>query len=231
MGNNNPVLTYFKFIRDYLLLTTFPKHIYEWDTWSKFQFAYDAIQGIQSEQFLVKDVYFPIQEHYWRPGFSFPEPGNHDGIDFYPYLGKTLRDDPELNVHLIANGTCIYIGESIGIHDGQLAIFKHRQKDGSEIISYYGHLKTIRNLKLGGKYPGGWVIGTINNPQDPPYGFLHFSLAYGPSWELYLNINPNIPLNAGPTWIKTYFIDPTIYLTNRNAKVYDPTNGFRIKPR
>jgi len=231
IGDNNPVLTYFKFIRDYLLLTTSPEQIYEWDAWSKFLMSYDAIQGLLTEQFLAKEYYYPLQEPFWQPGNKFLEPANHEGVDFYPGFNEFLRDDLEINIHLIANGTCIYFGEAVGIHDGQLAIFKHRQKDGSETISYYGHLKSIRNLKVGERYPGGWIIGSIRNPQDPPYGFLHFSLAFGPSWEIYLNQNPNIPLNAGSAWIITYFLDPIIYLSERNAQIYDPLKGIRIKPR
>lgn len=230
-GGNNPVLTYFKIIRDYLFLTTSPRQINEWYAWSKFLFAYDAIQGMPSGKFLTNEFYYPIRKPYWKPDYKFPEPSSHEGIDFYPYLSETSRDHLDVNVHLIANGTCIYFGESKGSYGGQFAIFKHRQKDGSEIISYYSHLKTIWNLKLGKNYQGGWLIGSISNPQDPPYGFLHFSLAYGPTWEIYLNQSPNIPLNAGPTWIQTYFIDPIMNLYEWNAKNYEPSPGERIKAR
>jgi hypothetical protein len=88
--------------------------------------------------------------------------------------------------------------------------------DGSEVITSYGHLETLPNIRIGEKCIGGQVVGQISIPKNPPQGFLHFSLAYGPSWEIYLRKNPNIPLNVGPTWIKNYFINPASFFSKKS---------------
>lgn len=227
----DPVTLYFRLIRDYLLMTAYPKQIHEWDAWSKYWFMYDMIRGIKSAQFLVDQYYYPLQEPFWFPGNRYLEPENHEGVDFYPDLEKITHHSPTQNVYLLANGICIYVGQSSGGHDGQLAIFKHRQKDGSEIISFYSHLERIMDVKVGEKYPAGSIIGNITTSRVPPYDYLHFSLAYGPSWEIHLQKEPNPPLNAGPVWIRIYFIDPIEFLVKTTAVIYDPLRNTRIQPR
>jgi hypothetical protein len=112
-----------------------------------------------------------------------------------------------------------------------LAIFRHRQQDGSEIISSYGHLDALANLKVGEKYTGGEIIGKISTPEKTFHGFLHFSLAYGPSWEIYLNKSPNIPLNAGSIWIKNFFFDPSNFLSREVITRGGLTKNPRFTPR
>jgi hypothetical protein len=227
---HNPVRPYFNFIRDYLLLTTSPQQVYQWDAWSKFLFTFDALFKNPSEQFLADEFCHPLVEPTWQPGYRFLAPGGHEGVDIYPKTRNNHHQNQEQPVHLIANGECVHIGEYRGFHKGQLAIFKHRQKDGSEILSCYAHLVINRKIKVGVNYSRGWVIGKIHTPPGPPHGYLHLSIAYGPSWEIFLKDSPNIPLNAGPVWIRLYFIDPLEFLVEAGALPYDPFLHTRFKP-
>jgi hypothetical protein len=224
-------LAYFSFIRNYLLLTTSPKQIYEWDAWSKYLVTIDVLKGDGINPRIAKGFTFPLAKPYWTPGNRFLEPSNHEGVDLYPNHREVYIHGLEQNVYLIANGVCIYLGESGEIHDGLLAIFKHRQVDGSEIISYYGHLRKFRNLEVGFEYRAGWAIGTISTPQEPPYGYLHFSIAYGPSWEGYLQHHPKIPIHVDPVWVDRYFIDPMDFLTKAPMIQRNDQKNTRLIPK
>jgi hypothetical protein len=214
--SRHAVLAYFEYLRDYLMLTATPRQVSEWEAWSKYFILYETIQHGCPQLSGVETHYPPVVEPSWQPGYHFIIPDNHEGIDIYPDLRAIPNLDPRQDVQLMASGICIYLGRSTGLHDGQLAIFRHRQVDGSEVISSYGHLNGLANLKIGEKYTGGQVIGQITTPKTPPHGFLHFSLAYGPSWDIYLNKSANIPLNVGPTWIRNFFINPSKYLANKS---------------
>jgi len=213
---HNAVLDYFEYLRDYLLLIATPRQVSEWDAWSKFFILHETIQQGHPELSGVETFYPPVIEPFWHPGYRFLLPDNHEGVDIYPDLRTIPKQEAMQDVHLLASGVCMYMGRSIGLHDGLLAIFRHRQADGSDVISSYGHLKTLPNITIGEKCLGGQVIGQIATPNNPPHGFLHFSLAYGPSWEIYLSKNANIPLNVGPTWIKNYFISPAKFFADKS---------------
>ena len=204
----NGVLAYFRYLRDYLLLTTSPRQIYEWDSWSKYLWVYDLLQGGTNPQNGVTQFYTPLRKPFWQPGFSYLQPDNHEGLDLYPDLNGSRDSSLAGGVHLFADGVCIHLGKCSGLHDGQQAVFRHRLKDGVEIISSYGHLEEVANLEIGGRYLGGQIIARINTTQKTPQGFLHFSVAYGPSWEVHLHKEATIPLNVGPTWIRNFFMDP-----------------------
>jgi len=210
------VLAYFRYLREYLELTASPRQIFEWDAWSKFLESYDLVQEKDPKYSNLGPFFLPLQEPLWQPGYSYLVPDNHEGIDIYPNPITATGMDIDLGVHLLANGDCIHVGKSIGLHNGKLAVFRHRLEDGSEVISSYGHLDELSNIKVGGNYAGGQVIGKIQTANETSPGYLHFSLAYGPSWDVYLNRSANIPLNAGPTWIRQYFLNPTTFLTERS---------------
>lgn len=214
------VLSYFKYIRDYLVLTATPRQINQWDAWSKCLIVYEIIKEGRAIQSRAETYYSPLTNRFWQTGFRYLMPDNHEGIDIYPDIQYAATNNQMQEIRLLSSGICIYLGRCNGLHDGLLAIFRHRLEDGSEIISSYGHLDEIAGIKIGSSYPGGSIIAKIGTPQTPPHGYLHFSLAYGPSWELYLNRNGSIPLNVGPTWIRNYFIDPAHFLYGKT-----PTPG------
>ena len=232
MGDQHAaVVSYFKYLRGYLLLTTSPRGIFEWDAWSKYWHFFDWLTG--KRQHLNGNYAFtaPIKGLTSTPGNSYLDPGNHDGIDIYPGGASPGGSNQVKRVRLIGAGTCLYLGQSRGFGDGLMAAFRHRLADGSEIISLYQHMDEIRTLLVGERYPGGHVIGMINTLKSAPHGYLHFSIAYGPSWEIALHKNPMTPLNAGPTWIRTYFMDPAEFLRSINPGIEAALENTHLRPK
>jgi hypothetical protein len=213
------VVAYFRYLREYLFLTASPQHIYEWDAWSKYLPTYEVLTNGNPQPDGCHTHFAPLDAPTWQGRFTYLNPENHDGIDIYPAPQTVAGSDQERQVYLLASGTCIHLGNSTGIHDGLLAVFRHRQADGSEIITSYGHLDEFVGLQVGNDYSGGQVIGKINTSKSAPHGYLHFSVAYGPAWEISLHDNPNTPLNAGPTWIRNHFLDPASLLPTNVPKV------------
>jgi hypothetical protein len=224
------VLAYFQYLREYMILVASPRQVSEWDVWSKYFPVYEMLHGGNSTLPCAEVFYLPLLEPSWQPGYIFLDPDNHEGIDIYPDYRPFPKRGFGQNVHLLANGVCVYLGKSGGLHDGQLAIFRHRQVDGSEVITSYGHLNSIANIEVGGKYSGGQVIGKILTTRNPPNGYLHFSIAYGPAWDIYLRKNANIPLNVGPTWINNFFINPDVYFTDNSAVPLEEFKDFPQTP-
>lgn len=219
------VQAYFGYLRDYMMLIATPRQVSEWDAWTKFFMVSDIIQLGYHEFSGIDTYYLPVIEPSWQPGYRFIVPENHEGTDIYPDLRENTRYNHTQDIRLMGTGTCMFLGKSDGLHDGKLAVFRHRQADGSEIISSYGHLRSLTNIKVGEIYPGGQVIGHIATPKNPPHGFLHFSIAFGPTWDIYLQKNANIPLNVGPTWIRNYFINPSHYFVDKS---FGPGGGIDI---
>jgi hypothetical protein len=122
-------------------------------------------------------------------------------------------------VQLVADGTCLYLGESAGCHGGQTAMFRHRQPDGAEILTVYAHLAGLGNLRVGERYPLGTNIGAITATDCAQEDYLHFAVAYGATWDTDLSRRAAIPANAGTTWIENRYLNPVEYLRSRH-----PTN-------
>ncbi len=214
------VKRYFQFVRDYLVLVSLPAKVYEWETWSKYWFVFDRISGYRALNYEISEAYFPIQSANTNLGNLFLDPENHEGIDIY------LADDANRTVnlpgsaHLVTNGVCMFIGESRGFHHGKMAAFRHRKKDGAEVLTLYGHLQEIGNIKVGKTYPSGYRIGNVGQIGDGTHSFLHFSTAYGATWDLHLSRNPNVPLSADAKWIQRHFLHPEEFL---NKVLNQPT--------
>ena len=145
--------------------------------------------------------------------FGFINPENHEGVDLHLQKnGLNLNSHSQMPIRLIANGECLHLGQGKGLHDGKIALFRHRQPDGAEIISAYGHLNEVGNLKVGNVYKVGTHIGKIDSGANTTHHFLHLAIAYGASWETTLRKNPNVPLNVGPTWIRNHYLSPIDHL-------------------
>jgi hypothetical protein len=156
---------------------------------------------------------FPIEGILTPNGFDYMDPENHEGVDlFVQSNGSDPFFQTQQPIKLIANGECLFFGQGKGIHDGKIALFRHRQPNSAEIISAYGHLDKIRNLEIGKVYQVGTEIGKIENSGKNGQQFLHFAIAYGASWDAVLRRTPNVPLNVGPTWIRNHYLSPMDYL-------------------
>jgi N-acetyl-anhydromuramyl-L-alanine amidase AmpD len=211
---------YFKFVRDFLMLVGRPQQVYEWESLCGYWLVHDAVTGSfpspdDSTAYRFTPPLTGLGISNYPTGYSFLTPENHEGVDLYldsAYGGfLTAHYEP---VQLVTKGTCIYAGEGGGMHPGKLAMFRHRQADGAEIISIFSHLSEFGNLQIGNSYPVGFPVGSIRIRKGYPT-FLHLAIAYGSTWDLDLQRKPDIPPNAGLTWIQERFLEPVQYMRDR----------------
>jgi len=219
---------YFKTVRDYLLLIGLPYQVYLWESISKYWFVYDLIK--RPSVILRTAAHFrpPLQGDYVTSGYSYLDPPYHEGVDLhYPLIKRSNSRDRAADIRLIANGKCLYTGEVSDCHFGKMAIFLHRQVDGSQVLSTYGHLSEIGDIDVGQVYPIRHPVGRVNYFGNYCGNFLHFAISYGPVWDTVLSVKPNIPLNAGPQWIRERYFDPLKYLSEQITISENPNNRHR----
>lgn len=210
------VQKYLEHVRSYLVLVSTPRTVYEWEVESKYWFTHELIAT--SKEFLntTKAFHPPLIGEISAQRYLFLLPENHEGVDLcHQVINKGCAKTQSPDVYMIADGKCIFSGKSDHCCSGQSAIFRHRQQDGAEILSVYTHLKNTINIHLGMKYPTGYVVGQLGQQGNHEENFLHFSLAYGASWDIGLKHGPEIPLNAGTNWISNRYIEPLAYLADR----------------
>jgi hypothetical protein len=57
---------------------------------------------------------------------------------------------------------------------------------------------------------------------------MHFALAYGVTWDLYLSKHPTLPLNIGQKWIRERYFSPLEYLAEDfSHQMPKPANQFQ----
>ena len=210
---------YFDFVRDYLVITSTPEKVYEWEAKSKYWFVYDHLY--KNEKTLIANTFqMPVQETEGKNisyGYRFLRPEYHEGIDINLRGTGEINEDLGTPIKLVANGTCIFaerIHSTLGL--GNTVMFKHRLPDGSEVITSYGHLDEIgENIKVGDQCKGGQQIGTMGNTNGQLDSHLHFAVAYGATWDIYLSYKPYVPASMDSSWIKLRFVDPLVFIENR----------------
>jgi hypothetical protein len=223
-GGRDPeaaVRAYFKFVRDYLVLTSNPRSVHEWESISGYWFVVDQLPGQASGPQLVREILPPISGPLAQKGFIFLKPDNHEGVDLY-LENAGQGTSPVL---LVAPGVCLYVGEARN-NCGQAAtdlaaIFRHRAPDGADFLTIYNHLSELNEMRLGSSYPPSYRVGTTLHEEYQPGGYLHYAVAYGATWDTDLKKGPNIPLNAGEAWIRLRYFQPgnfLNYLQKNNKK-------------
>lgn len=216
------VIQYFEYVREYLMLISTPGLVHNWEKISKYWFFRDELTNNHSSIPLTGEFCFPISGDYVINGYDYLDPPNHEGVDIhYPIKERGYNSSGRALIRLIANGRCLYYGEVKDCHHGKLAIFLHRQPDGTQFLSVYGHLSGFHNLTVGGDYPMGYLIGHVNNNGSACGNFLHFAIAYGALWDETLSKYPTIPLNGGPYWIKQRYFHPLEFLSQRITQTND----------
>jgi hypothetical protein len=196
-------------VRDYLVLTSIPKHVYEWEANSNYWLLTDLLPGATRGLPVASKVISPLSCETALRGQIFLRPNSHEGVDLYSTT--SARQQPPLPVNLSTDGICLYAGEASHLHGSYRAIFRHRQPDGAEILTVYDHLGQMQTLTPGLLYPAGYRLGITEQLTPSHDTFLHFAIAYGSAWETALHNHPEIPLNAGQTWIRQHFMDPLYY--------------------
>ncbi len=208
------IQTYFQFVRDYLVLVSLPVEVYSWERESLFWFVDDLVRNTPTEPLVAASFRHPFQESLPNPTSAFMVPPFHEGVDLMQHGSLAL---PTGVARLAAPGTCLFVGESLGFHGGQLVIFRHRQPDGAMVLSVYGLLDRLANIQAGKVYPAGEALGTASRNLTRE-NILHFAIGYGATWETDLRANANIPLNAGITWIQQRYLEPVQFLGNHSEK-------------
>lgn len=205
------VEAYFKFVHDYLVMVSRPDSVFEWETYTSYWLLRDLVSGTAQAHKTARIFRRPFQDALPDPNNAFTIPHHHEGVDLIQASPTSLAS---VQVRLTAAGECLFTGESHGYHPGNLAIFRHYQLDGARVISVYGHLDRLADLQKGTLYQPGEAIGSVLLTRAKDY-MLHFAIGYGATWELELLTNPNVPLNAGATWIKQRYVHPIKYLNKR----------------
>jgi hypothetical protein len=206
------VTKYFSYVRDYLVLVGLPVDVFEWEAWSKYWFVVDQISDPANLNSVMQVGKFPIQGDSTTPGSWFLDPDNHEGIDIYLAGEGNRMVKSTSGAYLVTNGICTFIGENRGFHHGKMAVFRHRQPDGAELLTIYGHLNAIGDIEVGKAYPAGHRLGSVGGLDDGTHAFLHFSTAYGATWDSYLSHSPNVPLSANAKWVQRHFLHPEEFL-------------------
>jgi hypothetical protein len=216
MGQNSwhSVTGYFNFIRKLFVLVGYPNQVYQWESevnyWTMQQ-AYQRKAGTsmsdQLRPFLKMKL--PIDRAVSVKKDSFLNPSNHEGVDFYLTDTVDAFSPTDLvDIRLVAEGKCLYTGYSCVCSNGYVAIFQHLQEDGAEILTVYGHMHTLQDIKVGKLYRQGHQIGTIQATGPLGEGFLHFAVGYGATWDTVLQNIRYIPDKVQPEWILRRYISP-----------------------
>jgi hypothetical protein len=203
------VQKYFKFVYDHLLLISKPNRVYEWEGLSGYWFLCDLLDNRPGSTTIGRRYLSPLTGKYSNPGRLFTLPANHEGIDLHrDEITNHVKAPLEGQALLVTNGICIYLGENDGCCGGKLAIFRHRQLNGCQVLSVYGHLDQVYDLNIGTQYPSHYPVGEIKKDHENIDPFLHFAMAYGGTWNTDLKARPSIPQNVGASWIKARYFNP-----------------------
>ncbi len=204
---------YFKFVYDYLLMISKPVRVYEWEGLSGYWYMRDLFDNRPGDIAIGRRFRMPLYGKVSQPGRVFTNPSNHEGADIYHDIAETSGvDQRERKAFLTADGTCIYVGEFTACYGGQMAIFRHRQLNGCQVLSVYGHLDRVYDLDIDSQYPLNYPIGEIMQDLEHTEPFLHFAMAYGGTWETDLKKRSSIPLNVGESWIRDRYQNPFILM-------------------
>jgi len=214
--NGDPGLAvhkYFKFVRDYLTLTAVPRTVFEWEATCNYWLCQQLLAPSAGPTMLAGTSYPPLASNTLIPGRIFLDPENHEGVDLYQDgYNSLVSTSAGQAVQLISPGTCLYAGEAGYACHGKTAIFQHILPTGSQVLSVYGHLGQLGDLNVGRTYPLAYRVG--ETPGNVPQGgrYMHFAMAYGVTWDLYLSSHATLPLNIGQKWIRERYISPLEYL-------------------
>jgi hypothetical protein len=208
------VRRYFRFTRDFLAIVSAPRRVFEWEAQSRYWLAFDALFPGPAPLRLVSGFLPPAAGALASLGRVFLDPNNHEGVDLYrdPHAARSAL--PLESARLSAGGLCLSAGPVRGCTGGNQVIFLHHLPDGAQILSVYSHLAELGDYRVGDLLPAGAHLGWLPAVLVRGRGeFLHFALAYGATWDTQLSRSPEVPLNAGPNWIRDRYLQPLAALS------------------
>ena len=215
------VSKYFKFLRDYLTLTAVPRTVFEWEATCNYWLCQGLLASPAGRSGLAGTCHPPLASNTLSPGRVFLLPENHEGVDLYQdgYNSRANTSAGEA-VQLVSPGTCLYVGEGGYTCHGKTAIFQHILPTGSQLLSVYGHLGQLGDIKVGGTYPMAYRVGETPGNVSQGGRYMHFAMAYGVTWDLYLSSHATLPLNIGQKWIRDRYLSPLDYLAGDSSFMY-----------
>ena len=204
------VKRYFNFVRNYLVLVGTPKQVYQWEATTNFWLAYDVLKGRGTIPTDSRSTFSsPVLSAKIYADSGYLSPHNHEGADF------NLREQSSF-VRLISSGICLFAGDTADPHWGKIALFRHRETNGAEIVAVYAHLTDISDLEAGSLYPQRFPVGNVQKPNSYQDAYLHMAIAYGATWDTDLKYSPVPPKNAGSSWILPRYLDPVSYIDEQS---------------
>ena len=211
------IIQYFEFIRDYQVVVDFPDQVYQWEAIVNYWEFYTKLARnyLPYKGFIKPFNQFssPIKENVLIKKNNFLSPPDHEGVDLYLAENDDVYNPHnKIKIFLPAEGECLTIGYGAGCGFGYSVLFRHIEKNGTEVISIFSNLDEIKTLKVGAIYPAGYLLGTISAGSALGEGYLHFAIAYGATWEMVLKNNLAHPSDVTPEWVKQRYIDPLYYL-------------------
>lgn len=220
------VRKHFKHIRDFLSLVGTPRQVFAWEIETGFWQVFDRISGVASLATASRHTFMPFSSQPIYRGDRFLDPTNHEGDDLY--RTEKHASSAKTAVRLPADGRCIYFGRITShLHNDKTTAFRHRLPNGAEMVTVFGHMGSLGDLKVGAYYPSGYQLGVLESEHPLHEQFLHFAVAYGATWEIDLRNKPVIPANAGATWIQDRFVNPVDFLNNL-SQITDRNNRRRV---
>ena len=201
---------YFKYVYDYLLMISKPRATYEWEGLSGYWFlkrfagqpswrCADQPQvplSFDLENSPARDAYTPPQKT-MKASICTGRSSRLTGMmPRLPGLISPLMVSAFTWVNLLAAAVA------------ELAIFRHRQRNGCQVLSIYSHLDSLIACRSVTQYPITYPLGEIKQDLEHSDPFLHFAMAYGGTWDSDLRDRPAIPLNVGASWIRDRYQHP-----------------------
>lgn len=212
VSSEQAVHNYFHFVRDYLSLVAPSRTVYEWEGTSGYWFLMDQLVP-QGRSFpLASRFCLPLESLHIAAERYYTHPEAHEGLDLYKYTPPRSKIAGRQEVNLIAAGKCLSVSEMPGLCRGKMAVFRHRQEDGAELLSVYSRLENFGDLEVGQFYPAEYRVGAIQKDYHHSGSYLHMALAYRSVWDLNSRDIFASPLYAGALWVQDRFADPAQFL-------------------
>lgn len=221
---DSAVKSYFDFYHGLLSYVARPDQVFRWESDTKFGVVQQTLHG--EKEFNTDKFILPVYPRFYPRADGFLLPVNHEGLDIYTTTTSSdYKQVWPVEVNLVSDGECVFVGRGSGCSWGKAAVFRHRQSDGAEFVSIYGHLNETSIFNIGKTYLIGTPVGMVCGSGKADDSYLHFALAYYATWKMDLRNHVYISPNVSQAWIKSRFFSPNEYFVRRGAVI--PQSGMK----